>query len=87
MKGIGIFLIIVAFVCFGLGIYKYAVYENPDSYFLDHKNVYVGGDSYNYIINANYFTGFSVLGACAFLSGVILIAAENIIEAIKRKES
>ena len=80
MKTAGIVLIIIGIICFGIGLYKYSVYENYDSKYLEAKNAYVGGDAYNYIINANYFTGWSVLGACFFISGVIFFGLKCLID-------
>lgn len=70
MKGFGVFLIILAIVFFCLGFFKMVVYENSLGI-----NVYVNGDAYNYIINANYFTGFSVLGGSCLIGGILLIVA------------
>ena len=80
MKTAGIVLIVIAIICFGIGLYKYTVYESYDSKYYDSKNAYVGGDAYNYIINANYFTGWSVLGACFFISGTILFGLKCLID-------
>lgn len=79
MKAVGVILIIFSLIFFGMAAYKYCVYENNE---VIHKyeNVYVGGDAYNYIINANYFTGFCVLGGVFFLSGIILYAVGEIKE-------
>ena len=38
-------------------------YKSSSDLSLLNKHVYVGGDAYNYIINANYFTGYIVLGS------------------------
>ena len=43
-----------------LGFYKILIYENGE-YISDSVNAYVGGDAYNYIINANYATAYFVL--------------------------
>lgn len=44
------------------------------------KNVYVGGDAYNYIINGTYFTGYMVVGGAAGLCSIILFCTSlNII--------
>lgn len=43
-----------------LGFYKILIYENGE-YTYDSVNAYVGGDAYNYIINANYATAYFVL--------------------------
>ena len=46
------------------------------------KNMYVGGDAYNYIINGNYATGFFVLSVGFLMTGTLFIGASAIIEAI-----
>lgn len=51
----------VSIVCISFGFYKMFVYENPESYVIESKNTYVGGDAYNYIINANYTTSYFIL--------------------------
>lgn len=66
---------ILSLIFIGLGFYKILVYENPDSYLLDSKNAYVGGDSYNYIINANYATGYFTLAVfCAVIGMTFIIS-------------
>ena len=51
-----------AAVFIGLGMDKMFSYV--------YRNVYVGGDAYNYIINGNYATGFFVLAAMCALMGI-----------------
>ena len=82
MKSIAIIFLIAGVICFGIGLYKYSVYESHEKSYYSSKNAYVGGDAYNYIINANYFTGWSVLGACFFLSSIVLFATACIKEAL-----
>lgn len=50
-----------------LGFYKMWVYESG----YGGINVYVGGDAYNYIINANYATGYFVLAIFFALIGMM----------------
>ncbi len=63
----------ISLIFIGLGFYKMFVYEMSDSSYVTDKNVYVGGDAYNYIINANFSTAYFVLAlifviiACSFL--------------------
>ena len=52
------------------GIYKMFVYNNGDSYPYKPHNAYVGGDTYNYMINGNYATAFFVLMAAFALMGI-----------------
>ncbi|NLK14249.1 MAG: hypothetical protein GX313_05825 [Spirochaetales bacterium] len=69
---VGIVAVCMSIVFFVLAYDKYANYYNPESKgsYL-YKNVYVGGDAYNYIINGTYFTGFSVLGIGALVLGFL----------------
>ena len=67
-----------------LGFYKMFVYEISDLSYVPDKNVYVGGDAYNYIINANFSTAYFVLAlifviiACSFLIyNAIMIQGER----------
>jgi len=53
------------------GIDKITQYSNPESYLLESKNAYVGGDAYNYIINANYSTGYFVLAVGCVIVGTM----------------
>ena len=65
-----VFIVIgIIFLC--IGFYKLLVYENPDSYYLDSVNAYVGGDAYNYIINATYFAAYSILGTGSLIIATI----------------
>lgn len=67
------FFVIIGFICivgslfFFMQAYdKYTNYYQSSSGKLN-QNAYVGGDAYNYIINGNYFTGYSVLGVGSLL--------------------
>lgn len=60
----------------GKGFHKMYAYENPDSVLLTSINAYVGGDAYNYIINANYATAFFTLATfCALVGMTFIISA------------
>ena len=50
-----------AIVSAGFGFYKYWYYDNSEGFAATPVNAYVGGDAYNYIINANYMIAFFVL--------------------------
>lgn len=45
-------------------------YRNSDYSSLN-KNAYVGGDAYNYIINAGYFSGYMAAGSGFLISAVL----------------
>lgn len=66
---------LVSLLFIGIGFYKLLVYENPDSLYLDSKNVYVGGDAYNYIINANYATGYFTLAIFCAIIGMTCVVS------------
>lgn len=62
-------------ICIFMGLNKMFIYENSDLSFVPSKNAYVGGDAYNYIINAGYSTAWFVLaGVCAILGLTFFIA-------------
>lgn len=68
-----IICLILGIICIVMGFDKMLNYQNSDTYVSRNKNVYVGGDAYNYIINANYFSGYVSLGGCLIISSTILI--------------
>lgn len=78
MQLLGILFMISSAIPFYLGFDKILNYENSDLFPILNKNAYVGGDSYNYIINANYFTGYMVLGLALILIGGIILTCNAI---------
>lgn len=52
------------------GYDKMTNYYSSDTYYSLNKNAYVGGDAYNYIINASYATAFFVLFVGTALLGI-----------------
>lgn len=78
----GIF-IFTALVCFVMAIsLACKAYDVKNVY--SSENRYVGGDAYNYIINASYFTGYLVSSAISALCGIICCATAGIIKAINK---
>ena len=71
-KVISICMFTLAAVFLLLGADKKYIYNSPDGY-SEPKNAYVGGDAYNYIINACYSTGYYVLSMGFMLGGLISI--------------
>ncbi|MGE7949347.1 hypothetical protein [Lysinibacillus sp. NPDC093688] len=69
-----------AIVSVGMGFYKMFVYESEDdSYFSSESvNAYVGGDAYNYIINASYATGYFVLALVCMVFACTMLILNNI---------
>lgn len=72
----GIF-IFTALVCFVV-----AISLACKAYYV--KNVYSGGDAFNHIINASYFTGYFVSSAISTLCGIVCCATAAIINAINK---
>ena len=69
-RTIGIIFAITSLVPLGLGFHKLFVYKNSEYYPSLNVNTYVGGDAYNYIINANYATAYFVLAGILILSAI-----------------
>ena len=81
LKWTGIALFVIGIFFASTGFEKKDNYCYDSSYCEDH-NAYVGGDAYNYIINANYFTGYVVLGSCFMLGGLIFFASGEVVVAL-----
>lgn len=75
-----IFLTIFGIIFLGIGFHKILVYENSDYSWGEHKNSYVGGDAYNYIINGTYFSGY-----CAISGALFVCVNINVIYGLKLK--
>ena len=76
-------LLLLSLFCIHEGIDKKEHYYNSDYSSLS-VNAYVGGDAYNYIINAGYFAGyFALAGGCLtssailFCTGMVLSVKET----------
>ena len=78
-RNAGIFLLLLSVLCICIGFYKMFVYENGEYSWSSHKNVYVGGDAYNFIINGTYATAFFVLGIGGMISGMLCLIGDGII--------
>lgn len=82
MKAIAVLAFAAAVIFLCTGFYKMYVYENPDSEseFLiddeDYANAYVGGDAYNYIINAGKATANFTLAIFFLILGFGTLALE-----------
>lgn len=63
MKKLATLFYAIATWFMGVGFYKIFFYTNFETPILSKQNVnaYVGGDAYNYIINASYSTSYFVL--------------------------
>ncbi len=84
-----IILIITAIVCFVGGIINYSMAMNVKNNYhnseFSSENAYVGGDAYNYIINSNYFTGYTVASVGLFICGALSLVSLIFIS-VKEKE-
>lgn len=79
--GVAVIFCILSCICLWKGFDKILNYRNSDTYTYNNVNAYVGGDAYNYIINAGYFAGFVSLGGC-----LLIISAIFMTTAIKLKQ-
>lgn len=61
------------------GMDKYTRYYNTD---WGSANAYVGGDAYNYIINAGYFSAFSTIAVGYGISAALLAVGAILLAAI-----
>ncbi len=78
-------LLIMGIVCLCKAFDLKNNYHMSSSYPTLNKHVYVGGDAYNYIINANYFTGYIVLGSSLFICSAISIAISLLLKNSKER--
>ena len=67
-----VILIILFFVAIGIGFHKMLVYEYSEIFKSENVNVYVGGDAYNYIINAEKTVAWFVFGFGSLLAAILL---------------
>jgi hypothetical protein len=72
MRKISIIMYLGSAASLFMGLYKMFAYKNPESTYAERTNAYVGGDSYNYIINAGYATGYFVLFGSLLIAGVLI---------------
>lgn len=70
---IAVIFLILSSICLWQGFDKIMNYKNSDTYTYNNVNAYVGGDAYNYIINAGYFAGFVSLGGCLLIISTIFM--------------
>ena len=69
------------------GFYKMLIYDNGEGYGHDYINAYVGGDTYNYIINGNYATGFFVLATLFVILGIGIIIIHYLAELCQQRKA
>lgn len=83
---LAVIFIIISVIMVFKGFDKMNNYSNPDSYYRDSVNAYVGGDAYNYIINGTYSTSYFTLASGCMISGILCIVGGMIINAVDNKE-
>ena len=66
------------------GIDRISGYEMSELSFVKDRHVYVGGDAYNYIINANLQTGYFVLAGVLLIMGTLMIITGAIIKEMNK---
>lgn len=84
---LSVILLLLSIFCIGMGFDKMLRYRNSEkSYIYKSVNAYVGGDAYNYIINACYFAGYFSLGGCLLItSSIFAISGIKNTEVIEKK--
>jgi hypothetical protein len=78
---------IKAVVFFAKGYDKVTNYYSSDNYSDLNVNAYVGGDAYNYIINANYLTANFVVGGTFVIVGTMILMTGSIVKAINSNKN
>lgn len=72
--GVSAVFLFLSIYCMYEGVDKKENYYNSE-YSSHTVNAYVGGDAYNYIINAGYFAGYFALAGGSLASSTILFCA------------
>lgn len=75
-----------ALVMYVMGINRIKEYYHSDDYSSLDKYAYVGGDAYNYIINATMQNSYIVVGTGSLIVGSLFIATHSIVRAIKQSK-
>lgn len=70
LLALAIVLALIGGALFVKGAYVKNVYQN---YTFSSTNAYVGGDAYNYIINASYFSGYMAAGGSCVVSACLFL--------------
>lgn len=87
MKVLASLFYLVSAVFLGIGFHKILAYENSE-YSVSKVNAYVGGDAYNYIINANYATAYFVLALLfVVLASSILLVERSYLNNLEIKNT
>lgn len=84
---VAIILILLSLIFYYIGYDKVTNYENPEYSWEDSSNAYVGGDAYNYIINAEYATGSFVIAVGLDIVATLLLGFEKLINTLKDSQS
>lgn len=74
-RTVGAVFVLVGIICIIAGInYCSNGFDKKDNYYkIDNK--YVGGDAYNYITNAGYFSGYLALGGAVIVTGALFLTS------------
>ena len=75
-KVISSFVVALIFIC--IGFYKLLVYENGED-LSEPVNALVGGDAYNYIINAGHATAYFVLALIFVVLGCTFFICNHLL--------
>lgn len=69
-RSLGIASAVIAVIPLLIGFYKLFAYDSGEFYPYESVNAYVGGDAYNFIINANYASAYFILAGTLILSAI-----------------
>lgn len=78
-----IFYVHALFLAFE-GISRVVDYNYDEIIDSNNRYAYVGGDAYNYIINANIQTSFFTLSGAFLIMGTLMIVTGSIVKAINK---
>lgn len=86
----GTLLLLAAICTIVSGVFFYKAMDVKNHYYNSNysslnKNVYVGGDAYNYIINGTYFAGYSSIAGASMVCAAIFISG-SVLVTVKMKE-
>lgn len=73
---------LLALGCMAMGFYKMYFYRV--SVFVKSINCYVGGDAYNYVINANYAGAWFVLAVLFVIVGLTILIYKCFVEYMEK---
>lgn len=81
---IAVLLLMLSFYNFNRGYDKRDNYVNSEYSTSLNVNAYVKGDAYNFIVNSNFFTAYSVLGVGYGIGGILFLLGAELISELEK---